>query len=159
MSEKIYVYCDGAVKNNQSRTNIGACGAILFYGKHKKEFSNVVHDTTNQKMELSSAILALNSIKDKSLPVSVIMDSQYVVSGVNEWSKNWIKNGWKNAKKKPVWNQDLWRWLLDLISKFDNVEFVKCEAHKDNDGNNQVDDLCNKVIENEISWSQTQVDN
>lgn len=99
MSEKIYVYCDGAVKNNQSRTNIGACGAILFYGKHKKEFSNVVHDTTNQKMELSSAILALNSIKDKSLPVSVIMDSQYVVSGVNEWSKNWIKTDGKMLKR------------------------------------------------------------
>lgn len=159
MTNKIYAYCDGAVKNNQSKKNIGACGAILLYGDQKKEFSNIVYDTTNQKMELSSAILALNSIKNKTISVIVTMDSQYVVSGVNEWSEQWIINGWKNVKNKPVDNQDLWRWLLDLISKFDNIEFVKCDAHKDNDGNNQADALCNKVIKNEILYLESQVDN
>jgi ribonuclease HI len=147
LKDRIYAYVDGAVRNNQSTENLGAWGVILLYKTNEKEFSGIVENTTSNICEITAAISALSKIKDKSIPVDVISDSQYVVSGVNDWSKKWIKEGWKNSKNKPVENQELWRWLLDLVSQFEDVRFVKCQGHSDDEYNNKVDKLCNKAMD------------
>lgn len=145
--EKIIAYIDGATRGNQFDKNLGAWGVILKYGNTEKYFGGIFLDTTNNICELSSAIEALSKIKNKKVPMFVYSDSQYLVSGINDWSKNWIANGWKNAKNKPVENMGMWRWLLDLISEFDDVAFIKCSGHSDNVGNNRVDEYCNKLMD------------
>jgi ribonuclease HI len=146
MTDRLQIWCDGACRNNQSKTNLGSYACILKYGDKEKSFGEVVEDTTNNKMELGAAILALSKVKNKSIPTEVTTDSQYVVMGITDWSKKWIENGWKNAKNKPIENQDLWRWLLDLVSKFDDIKFISCLGHKDNEYNNKVDDMCNQLM-------------
>lgn len=144
---EIIAYIDGATRGNQFDKNLGAWAVVLTYGDKQKGFGGVILDTTNNICEITSAIQALVSIKNKKLTTKIISDSQYVVTGVNEWSKNWIANGWKNAKNKPIENQGLWRWLLDLIAQFDDIEFVKCPGHSNNIGNNEVDSYCNKLMD------------
>jgi ribonuclease HI len=147
MEDKIILYADGACRNNQSRENIGAWAYVLLYGKHVKKEAQLLKNTTNNICELSAVIAGLAKIKDKTKPVEVISDSQYVISGVNEWSKKWIDNGWRNAKKKPVENMELWRWLLNLVAKFSDITFTKCEGHAGNKYNERVDYLCNKMMD------------
>jgi ribonuclease HI len=144
---EIIAYIDGATRGNQFEKNLGAWAVVLAYGNKQKEFGDIILDTTNNICEITSAIQALSAIKNKKIKTKIISDSQYVVAGVNEWSKNWIVNGWKNAKNKPIENQGLWRWLLDLIALFDDIEFVKCSGHSDNVGNNEVDAYCNKLMD------------
>lgn len=145
--DKIIAYIDGATRGNQFDKNIGAWGVYLKYEDKTKVLSGVIENTTNNICELSSAIQCLNSIKNKSIPIEVFSDSQYVVSGVNEWSKNWIKNGWKNSQNKPVENKGLWIWLLDLVSQFENITFSKCKGHSDDYLNRQADYICNQAMD------------
>ncbi len=145
--EMIYLYADGAVRNNQSKNNVGAWACILEYKGKTKEFSDIIENTTNNICELTAVISGLSKIKDKTIPVAVYSDSQYVISGVNQWSKNWIKNGWQTSEKKPVENIGLWRWLLDLVGQFETVSFNKCKGHSNDIMNNKVDALCNLTID------------
>jgi ribonuclease HI len=145
--KKIEVYIDGAVRGNQFDKNLGAWGAILKYGDDTKELGGIIEDTTNNICEITAAISALSNIKNKDLETLVVSDSQYVVSGVNEWSKKWVENGFKTANKKSVENIGLWRWLLDLVSKFSNITFEKCEGHSDHEWNNKADALCNRLLD------------
>jgi ribonuclease HI len=143
----IEAYIDGATRGNQFDKNLGSWAVILKYGENIIEFGEVIENTTNNICEISAAIGALSKIKNKTVKTIVTSDSQYVISGVNEWSKKWKENGWRNAKKQPIENQGLWRWLLDLISQFDDITFEKCEAHSNNEWNNKVDAYCNKLLD------------
>jgi ribonuclease HI len=147
MTDKLEIWCDGACRGNQNKENIGSWAVILKFGDKEKTFGEVFENTTNNIMELSGAIAALNAVKNKSLPTELTTDSEYVVKGVTEWSKKWKENGWKNAKKQPIENQALWRWLLDLVSKFDNLTFINCSGHSDNAYNNRVDHMCNDLMD------------
>ena len=147
MTDKLEIWCDGACRNNQSKTNLGSWAVILKYGDKEKTFGEVIENTTNNVMELSAAIGALNAVKNKNVPTEITTDSQYVVMGVTDWSKKWKENGWVNAKKKPIENQSLWRWLLDLVSQFDNITFINCSGHSDNAYNNRVDNMCNNLMD------------
>ena len=147
MTDKLEIWCDGACRNNQSKTNLGSYACILKYGDKEKTFGEVVEDTTNNIMELNAVIYALSKVKNKSLSTVVTTDSQYVVMGVTDWSKKWKENGWKDSKNKPIKNIELQRWVLDLVSQFDDITFVSCLGHSDNAYNNRVDHMCNDLMD------------
>ena len=145
--KKIYLYCDGGCRGNQEITNVGGWGVLLEYNGSKKELYGGARNTSNNKMELTSAIEGLKAIKNKTLPVVVVMDSQYVVKGINEWINGWIKNNWRTAKKTPVENKELWQTLLDLKNQFSDIKFQQVPGHSGHPGNERADFLANKAMD------------
>lgn len=146
---KIIIHCDGGCRNNQSTENVGAWAAILQFDGKEKIITGTAINTTNNKMELIACIQALQAIKVNDFAIEIFSDSQYLVSAFNEgWIINWIANGWRNAKKQPVENQDLWKMLLDLKVQFNNnITFNKTKGHSDDQMNNRVDALVNKAMD------------
>ena len=100
---KYTIYTDGACSGNPGPGGWGA--VIIDKNKNEKKISGKDQDTTNNRMELMAPIMALKKIKINS-EITVYTDSTYVKKGITEWIKNWKKNGWKNANKKPVKNKD-----------------------------------------------------
>lgn len=128
----IFLYTDGGCSGNQSEINIGGYGAILQYGEHKKEIYGGEKNTTNNIMEMTAVIEGLKAITDKNLKVEVYSDSAYVVNCfAQKWYINWEKNGWKNSKKQPVENKELWETLIELVRSFEQVTFFKVKGHLD----------------------------
>lgn len=142
----IEIYTDGACRNNQNSSNIGAWAYWMhcFEENIEKEDYAIEFNTTNNKMELTAVIKALQALKEpaKKHKILVYSDSQYVVSGVSNWSTSWIAKGWKNVK-----NSNLWQQLLALISQYSNIEFIKVSGHSNNTKNDYVDLLCNKAMD------------
>jgi ribonuclease HI len=103
----VEVFTDGACSGNPGP---GGWAAILRAGSHEKEFSGGEHSTTNNRMELTAAIRALEALTRPSL-VTLYTDSRYVMDGATLWMKRWKTNGWRTTDKKPVKNDDLWRAL------------------------------------------------
>lgn len=140
--KKVMIYTDGACSGNPGP---GGWGAILMYNESKKEIAGFYPKTTNQRMELTAAIEALDHLKEPC-QVTLFSDSAYLVNAFKQrWLNNWQKNGWKNAKKEPVENQDLWKRLLILTARH-RVQFVKVKGHGDNEFNNRCDELARKEI-------------
>jgi ribonuclease HI len=106
---QVEIFCDGACSGNPGP---GGYGAILRSGGKEKEISGGAADTTNNRMELTAVIEALRQLT-RPCRVSVTTDSQYVVKGMTEWIVGWQRKGWKNSKKEPVLNRDLWEALLE----------------------------------------------
>ena len=98
------IWTDGACRGNPGP---GGWGALLVYGDREKELWGGEAETTNNRMELGAVIAALRETEEGS-EVVVVTDSQYVVLGMTEWLRNWIRRGWKTANRKPVLNQELW---------------------------------------------------
>ncbi|ATW26243.1 ribonuclease HI [Candidatus Formimonas warabiya] len=140
--KEVTIYTDGACSGNPGP---GGWGAILIYGEHKKEISGFVPLTTNQRMELTAAIQGLNQLKEHCA-VQIFSDSAYLVNAFNQrWLDNWQRNGWKNSKKEPVENQDLWKELLKLGSMH-QVRWMKVKGHAENPFNNRCDELARAEI-------------
>ena len=109
--KKITIYTDGACSGNPGP---GGWGAILMYGKNSRELSGYEPETTNNRMELTAAIQALDALKEPC-EVALYTDSAYLCRAFNErWIYNWMRNGWQTASKKPVENRALWEALLRL---------------------------------------------
>lgn len=143
----IIVYCDGACAVHTDQ--IGGYAAILKYDEQTKEIVGNVQDTTNNQMELMSAIAAfraINSLFKFPCNITVISDSQYVVKGMSEWLPNWQKKGWKTAAKKPVSNKELWMELSEL-SKHHNIVWKWTKGHSDCEDNNKCDELAVEAID------------
>lgn len=135
--KEVVIYTDGACSGNPGP---GGWAALLLFGEHKKEISGGEKNTTNNRMEIMAVIQALKALKEPCV-AKVHSDSAYVVNCFKQgWYKNWVKNGWKNSKKQPVENQDLWKELLSLMEEH-KVEFVKVKGHADNEYNNRCDEL------------------
>jgi len=135
--KEVVVYTDGACSGNPGP---GGWAALLLFGEHKKELSGGEKKTTNNRMEIQAVIEALKALKEPCA-VKVHSDSAYVVNCFQQgWYKSWIKNGWKNSKKQPVENQDLWKELLSLMEKH-HVAYIKVKGHADNEYNNRCDEL------------------
>ncbi len=117
---------------------------MTFEGKDKEIFGGEA-ETTNNRMELSAAINALNALKRKS-SVDLHTDSTYVRDGVMKWMANWKKNGWKTAARKPVKNQDLWEALDEAISRH-AITWHWVKGHAGVPGNEKADELANKGME------------
>jgi len=158
--EKVYIFCDGGCRGNQLDINIGGFGAVIQYENHIEEICGTRKNTTNNIMELTSCIMALKYLPKKPLSVEVIMDSSYVISGINYWVSIWLNNGWITSQNKPVKNRDLWEELLELVFSIKEIKFIKCKGHSNNDGNNRADYLANKVMDmNDITRSEYKVYN
>ncbi len=136
MSEKLFIYTDGACSGNPGK---GGWGALLIYGEHRKEIYGGEYDTTNNQMELKAVIEALKSLK-KPTSIDLWTDSQYVKNGITEWITNWKKNGWKNAQKKPIKNKELWLELDNLVSLHD-ISWHWVKGHNGHTENERVDEL------------------
>jgi ribonuclease HI len=140
---EIIIYSDGACKGNPGP---GGWGAVLIYNDNKKEIFGGEHNTTNNKMELTAVIKALEEINTRNIPVKIITDSQYVKNGIESWIHNWKNNNWKNASKKPVKNSDLWKRLDALVNEFQQIKWEWVKGHNNNKFNELADKLANKGV-------------
>ena len=144
--EKIVIYTDGGCRGNPG---IGGWGVWLHYKDHDKKLKGSELNTTNNKMELTASIRALQTLKSNNITVDLYTDSKYVIQGINEWIDSWKAKDWKTANKKPVKNVDLWKQLDTLNQKFSvNRHWVK--GHSDDPGNDMADLLANQAMD-EIS--------
>ena len=131
------IYTDGACRNNPGR---GGWGAILVYEGREKELSGGEKETTNNRMELTAAIMGLSALKE-SCEVRLVTDSKYVADGITKgWAVSWQKNGWRKADKKPALNPDLWDRLLTLLSQHE-YEFEWVKGHAGHPENERCDEL------------------
>jgi len=134
----IHIYSDGACKGNPG---IGGWGALLVTNGHRKEISGGEPNTTNNRMEMTAVIRALESLKRPST-VEVHTDSQYVQKGVSEWMPGWKRRNWRTADGKPVKNQDLWL-QLDALSQLHRIEWKWVRGHAGHPENERADALAN----------------
>ena len=143
----IDIYTDGACSFNPGP---GGWAAVLLYGDIRKEISGGQDNTTNNRMEMSAVIKALEGLKEPC-KVTIYSDSAYLINAFEQgWLEKWQKNGWINSKKKPVENKDLWVILLDLENKH-KVSFVKVKGHRNNELNNRCDVLARAEVEKILS--------
>lgn len=142
MSQRIEIYTDGACRGNPGP---GGWGALLIAGEKRKTLHGGDTETTNNRMELTAAIRALNALNGRQ---SVILhtDSRYVMDGIREWLPNWKRRGWKTAAKKPVKNQDLWQALDAAVQQHD-IQWVWVKGHAGDPGNEMADALANRGID------------
>ena len=145
--DNIIIFVDGACANNQCKENIGGWGAVIQNQSRVREIYGGEINTTNQRMELKACIEALNAINNSKIPIELYSDSAYLINCMNDkWYKKWLNNGWKNSKKQPVENKDLWEEILDLIKIYD-INFIKVKGHIGIELNERADDLAQKGIE------------
>jgi len=139
--KRVIIYCDGACSGNQCRTNTGGWGAILKYGDKIKEVYGGEPNTTNQRMELTACIRALEQIRSGGYDIDIYTDSAYLTNCMlQKWYLNWQKNSWKNSKKEPVENRDLWEQLITYLP-LHNIAFHKVAAHCGDELNERADEL------------------
>jgi ribonuclease HI len=138
---KVTIYTDGACSGNPGP---GGWGALLRYGTHEKEISGGEPQTTNNRMELTAALKALQALT-RPCQVAFYTDSEYVRNGITEWISNWKRRGWKTAGKKPVKNQDLWK-ALDTAIQAHQITWHWVRGHAGHPENERVDQLARAAI-------------
>ncbi len=141
MSEVVEVYTDGACKGNPG---VGGWGVLLRVGARTRELCGGEAHTTNNRMELTAVIRALEALK-RQCRVKLHTDSKYVQQGITAWIHDWKKRGWKTAARKPVKNEDLWR-RLDELAQQHEIEWLWVKGHAGHDGNERADELANRGV-------------
>ena len=142
MSHTVEIFTDGACKGNPGP---GGWGVWLKYGEAEKELFGGELNTTNNRMELTAAIKALEAL-NRPCSVKLTTDSEYVRKGVLEWMANWKKRGWLTASKQPVKNKDLWQKLDEQIKKH-QIQWHWVKGHSGHPGNEKADALANRGVE------------
>ncbi|MBI2779233.1 MAG: ribonuclease HI [Gammaproteobacteria bacterium] len=142
MSDVVEIYTDGACRGNPGP---GGWGALLRHKGREKSLYGGERLTTNNRMELMAAIMALESLK-RPCEVRLTTDSQYVKKGITEWLANWKKRGWKTAAKEPVKNADLWQRLEAAAQRHD-VAWHWVRGHTGHAENELADQLANRAID------------
>ena len=143
--KKIEIFTDGACSGNPGK---GGYGVILSYNGVKKEISEGFESTTNNRMELLAAIKGLEALKEPC-EVTLYSDSKYLVDAINKkWIDSWQKNGWKNSKKEPVKNRELFERLIALL-KIHSVEFSWVKGHDGHEENERCDFLATSAASGE----------
>jgi ribonuclease HI len=143
LSSTVEIYADGACRGNPGP---GGWGVLLIHKDREKELSGAEPMTTNNRMELTAAIRALEALKKPGTSARVYTDSQYVIKGIEEWIGGWKARGWRTADKKPVKNQDLWE-RLDALAVQHSLEWHWVKGHSGVPGNERVDALANRAID------------
>ncbi len=140
--DSVEIYTDGACRGNPGP---GGWAAVLRSGAHEKTLQGSVAQTTNNRMELTAAVSALQAL---TRPASVVVytDSKYVQQGISEWLPSWRARGWKTAGKKPVKNLDLWQALHQATAGH-AIEWRWVRGHAGNPYNERVDRLANAAID------------
>ncbi|MBL8376595.1 MAG: ribonuclease HI [Burkholderiales bacterium] len=139
---QVVIHADGACKGNPGP---GGWGALLASAGHRKELHGGVPATTNNRMELTAVIEALNALKKPS-DVVLFTDSSYVQKGITEWIHGWKRRGWKTADKQPVKNEDLWR-ALEAAAARHRIDWRWVKGHAGDPGNERADALANLGVE------------
>jgi ribonuclease HI len=139
---EVVIYTDGGAKPNPGA---GGWAAVLIYGAVEKELFGYQATTTNNRMELTAAVRALEALTN-TCTVEFHTDSQYVKNGITAWIKNWKKNGWMTSARKPVENQDLWQ-ALDAQSARHTINWKWVRGHAGNRYNERVDVLATHARE------------
>ena len=140
---KVTIYTDGACTGNPGP---GGYGTILIHGVYRKELYGAEPHTTNNRMELLSAIVGLEALKEPCI-VDLYSDSKYLVDAFNKnWLDDWQKNNWRRSNKKPVLNIGLWERLLPLTKKH-TVNFHWIKGHSGNPENERCDALARYAIQ------------
>ena len=146
-TKQVIIYADGACKGNPGP---GGWGAWLNCDGRDKELFGGELSTTNNRMELTAVIRALEALKRPS-KVSVYTDSVYVQKGITEWIHAWKARGWRTSGKQPVKNESLWR-ELDVLAQMHDIEWIWVKGHAGNVGNERADALANKgVLQAQVS--------
>ncbi len=140
--DTVEIYTDGACRGNPGP---GGWAATLRCGEREKELSGAEPQTTNNRMELTAVIRALEALK-RPVQASVFTDSQYVRRGITEWLANWKARDWKTADRKPVKNRDLWQ-ELDTLASSHKIQWHWVRGHAGVPGNERVDRLANEAID------------
>ena len=138
---RVTIYTDGACSGNPGP---GGWGAVLQYGDAKKEINGGTSETTNNRMEMMAAIMALESLK-RPMAVDLYTDSTYVRSGITEWLPGWKRRNWRTAAKKPVKNVDLWQRLDSAVAAH-QIAWHWVKGHAGNPGNERADELAREGI-------------
>lgn len=138
----VVIYTDGACRGNPGP---GGWAALLSFGEREKELAGAEEHTTNNRMELTAVIRALEALK-RPVEAKVFTDSEYVRRGITEWVSSWKTRGWKTADRKPVKNQDLWE-ELDRLAAQHKIEWHWVKGHSGIPGNERVDRLANEAID------------
>ncbi|MEJ2360302.1 MAG: ribonuclease HI [Gammaproteobacteria bacterium] len=141
-TDSVEIFTDGACRGNPGP---GGWGAILRYGDKEKELYGGESDTTNNRMELTAAIMALESLK-RACRVRLTTDSEYVKNGITQWLPNWKARGWRTAARKPVKNADLWQRLEQAVSRH-QVQWHWVRGHSGHRENERADQLANRGID------------
>ena len=149
---EIIVYADGGCRGNPGP---GGWGVLLQSGAAEREMWGGEINTTNNRMELTAVIRALEALKRPS-SVAIHTDSQYVQKGISQWIHNWKRNGWRTSDKKAVKNAELWQ-VLDQLSAQHTVRWIWVKGHAGNAGNERADRLANRGIDEVLSGSQTRI--
>ncbi|WP_064702311.1 ribonuclease HI [Halomonas caseinilytica] len=138
----VTIYTDGACRGNPGP---GGWGALLLSGEHEKALKGAEARTTNNRMELMAAIMALRALK-RPCRVALWTDSEYLRRGITEWIHGWIKRDWKTASRKPVKNAELWRDLHEQTRRH-RIEWHWVKGHSGHPGNERADALANEAID------------
>ena len=138
---KVVIYTDGACSGNPGP---GGWGAVLMSGAHRKELSGGEAETTNNRMELTAAIRALEALKRPSI-VQLFTDSAYLRNGITSWIHGWKRNGWRTADRKLVKNADLWQRLEQARARHD-VQWHWIKGHAGQPENERADELARAAI-------------
>jgi ribonuclease HI len=137
----VEIFADGACSGNPG---VGGYGIILRASNREKELSGCDPMTTNNRMELTAVIKALEALK-KPCKVRLVTDSNYVVKGITEWIFAWRKNNWKNSQRQSVLNRDLWERLLNLADNHD-IQWEWVKGHEDHAENKRCDKIAKLAI-------------
>ena len=136
----VLLYCDGACSPNPG---VGGWAAILLAPgrpESRRELSGGEPESTNNRMELTAALMGLRALK-RPVRVRIVTDSQYLKNAFTAgWLQNWRRNGWRTADKKPVKNEDLWRALIDIMEPH-SIDWEWVRGHHENAENNRCDEL------------------
>ncbi|TSC78058.1 MAG: ribonuclease HI [Parcubacteria group bacterium Gr01-1014_24] len=149
--DTIKIYTDGAAKGNPG--SAGWAAVILlpqnYGGQGRIEIGGKVEHATNNQMELTAPIEALKHIKNKfsnRRHIEIVSDSKYVILGITEWIKNWMKNNWRNANKRPVLNRELWEELYTLTKEL-NPKWTYVKGHNEDKYNDRADEIATGFAE------------
>ena len=145
----VTIYADGGCRGNPGP---GGWGVLLKMGDVEKELCGGEPDTTNNRMELTAVIRALEALK-RPASIQVHTDSQYVQKGISTWIHNWKRNGWRTSDKKPGKNADLWQ-KLDSLAEQHEIKWLWVKGHAGHPGNERADRLANRGID-ELLASRT----
>ncbi len=138
----VEIYTDGACSGNPGP---GGYGAVLRYGQNTREISGCEPQTTNNRMEMMAIIMALKCLK-RPCKIRITTDSQYVLKGMTQWLPNWIRRNWRNSRKQPVLNKDLWEELITLTEPH-QVEWHWIKGHQGHPENERCDHLARQALE------------
>lgn len=154
VGEPVEIYTDGACRGNPGP---GGWGVLLRYKGKERTLSGGERETTNNRMELTAAIEALEALKRPSR-VRLVTDSEYLKNGIGRWMANWKRRGWKTAAGKAVKNRDLWQ-RLDKASHRHRIEWVWVRGHSGHAENERVDALARAAVEQVLKNDKSSVRN